>query len=119
MNGVIQKKLVLKKKDYFTMHLNIINSFLPQKMTITEIEVLVSFLCLSKDLTGDYIFNTEARKRVMEELNMKPGGLGNHLKSLINKQILTKGEYTNKIEIQSFLMSGDKTTKYQFQLMLE
>lgn len=119
MEGLIQKKLVLEKKEYITMHLNIVNSFLPNKMTPTEIEVLVSFLCLSKELTGDYLFNTEARKRVMEELKMQPGGLGNHLNSLIKKQILTKGEYTNKIELQPFLEFGEKTTKYQFLIKLK
>ena len=111
----IKKQLKLPKNDYYTKHLSIVNVFLPVSLTPKEIEVLASFMSLEGDIANER-FGTTARKMVMRELGVKPGGLGNYLKSLQGKGFLIKDE-VEKFKIHSMLYPELTTQNYMFQLL--
>jgi DNA-binding MarR family transcriptional regulator len=113
----IQRILHLKQDDYYIKHLTIINTLLPTYLTDKEIEVLAAFMSLDKNLIEDDMFNTVARKKVMTKLNLSPGGLGNHLKSMINKKVLDRNEITNKITIKTFLLPQEPAQGYQIKIL--
>ena len=115
---IIQRELKVNVETYYKLHLEIINSVIPVKMTDKEIEVLASFMSLDSSITEDDMFNSFARKKVKEKLNnMSAGGLGNHLKSLIDKGFLNKKEITNRISIKEFLIPEENNQGYQFKLV--
>lgn len=117
---VIQKELKVGLGEYYNIHLTIINSILPVKLTDKEIEVLAGFMSLDKNIIENDMFNTLARKKVKEKLdNMSAGALGNHLKSMIEKGFLTKDDITNKITIKDFLIPEDDWQGYQFKIVKE
>ena len=93
---IVQKTIRLSKEDYYKIHLNIINTLLPEqsRMVNKEIGVLATFMSLDKSIIEEDMFNTLARKQVKAKLNLSAGGLGNHLKSLIEKKHLSKNEIT-------------------------
>ena len=78
----IRKKIIHHtRQDYYTMHLFIINPFLPVKLSPKEIEVLACFMSLTGDVTEEGQFSKGARRIVRNRLNLSHGGLGNYLKS--------------------------------------
>ena len=117
---VVQKTIRLSKENYYKMHLNIINTLLPEqsRMVNKEIEILAAFMSLDKNITEEDMFNTLARKQVKAKLeNMSSGGLGNHLKSLILKKHLSKNEITNRITINPHIIPEESTQGYQIKLI--
>jgi len=112
--NTLKKKLTLPKSEYYTKHLSIVNVFLPVKMTPKEIEVLSAFMSLEGDI-AEQRFGTSARKIVMDEMNIKPGGLGNYFKSLKEKGFLTD-DAQNKFKIYTMLYPDPTVQNYMFQL---
>ena len=110
----LKKQLRLPKTQYYTKHLAIVNIFLPVQLTPKEIEVLAAFMSLEGDI-ADQRFGTSARKMVMAQLGVKPGGLGNYLKSLQKKGFLIK-DNDEKFKILSLLHPTPNTQNYMFQL---
>lgn len=92
----ITKKLTLPKESYFETHLNLINCLLPVKLTPKEIIVLARFMCLEGDIAND-MFGTSARKIIMGQLKLSPGGLGNYLKLFRDKGFIIEREDTTVI----------------------
>lgn len=118
--GIIQKSKVLKADEYYLTHLNIINDFLPTKMTETERKILASFMSLPEEIKDDDVFNTLARKQVKDKLKgMSASALSNHLKTLLNKGYLNKNPITNKIKIAEYLIPDNFLQGYQFKLTME
>lgn len=113
--NTLKKQLKLPKTQYYTKHLTIVNIFLPVQLTPKEIEVLAAFMSLEGDI-ADQRFGTSARKMVMAQLGVKPGGLGNYLKSLQSKGFLIKEE-TQKFKILPMLHPTPTTQNYMFQLI--
>ncbi len=104
MSKIVQKIIRVKNKyEYFLKHLELINVFLDKekKMSKKELEVLTICLIQDKELLKIDLFNKKVRKIVMEELNLKPGGLSNHLKSIVNKGILVKDSTTGVIMLSN------------------
>lgn len=116
---IVQKTIRLSKEDYYKMHLNIINTLLPEqsRMVNKEIGVLAAFMSLDKNITEEDMFNTLARKQVKAKLNLSAGGLGNHLKSLIEKKHLSKNEITGRITVNSAIIPGEPMQGYQIKLI--
>lgn len=114
---VIQKEFKVDNTVYYIMHLNIICSVLPVKLSDKEVEVLANFMSLEKNLIKDDMFNTEARRRVKDKSALSSGGLANHLKSMIDKGFLVKDEITHKLNVRPFLIPEDKAQGYQFKLV--
>lgn len=115
---VIQKEIRLNSEEYYTTHLNVINSLFTVKLTEKELEILAGFMSLDTKLTESDMFNTFARKIVKEKLgNMSSGSLSNHLKSMINKGFLVKDDITNKISIKGFLIPENDWQGYQFKII--
>lgn len=113
---LIQQVLNLEQGDYYKKHLAIINCLLPTYLTDKEIEVLAAFMSLDKHITEDDMFNTVARKKVRASLELSPGGLGNHLKSMIRKKVIDKNEITNKLTIKGFIFPEEQTQGYQIKI---
>lgn len=117
---LLQKIIRVNREDYFKMHLNIINTLVSEKekMVNKEIEVLAAFLSLDKNIIEEDMFNTLARKQVKAKLgNMSAGGLGNHLKSLIEKKHLSKNEITGKITVNPAIIPQEPIQGYQIKLI--
>lgn len=115
--SVIQKSLKLNIKEYYTTHLNIINSIFPKRLTDKEIEILSEFMSLDSSITGVDMFNTYARKIIKENLKMSSGSLSNHLKSMLDKDFLIKDKITNRISVREFLLPNENWQGYQFKII--
>lgn len=87
------------------------------KMSNKEMEVLASFLSQEKALIEEDMFNGIVRKKVMAQMNIKPGGLGNHLDSLISKKRLLKNAITKRITIQPYLVPEPTTQGFRIKLI--
>lgn len=113
---VIQKKVELGHVDYFKTHLSIINPLLPEKHRFTpmEIEVLAHFMAIEGDLAA-YRFGASAKKLVMETLNLKPSGLSNYFRTLLDKQLLRKEGDLYKI--WDLLIPETDVQEYRFLLI--
>jgi DNA-binding MarR family transcriptional regulator len=119
---VITNILKVNRYDYYVKHLEILNIVLPEdkfpmKLSSKEIEVLAAFMSQDKNLIEEDMFNGVVRKKVMDKLNLKPGGLGNHLKKMIEKKFLTKNELTKRIVLKSFLSPVDNHQGYRIKIV--
>tara|TARA_R110000796_G_scaffold118353_5_gene232003 strand:+ start:10131 stop:10490 length:360 start_codon:yes stop_codon:yes gene_type:complete len=114
---IIKQVISTEGREYYEKHLKIVSCILPTKLTQKEIEVLAFFMSLDKNLIEEDMFNSLARKKVMEGLSkMSPGGLGNHLKSMIVKQVLDRHNITKRITIKSFLIPEESSQEFQIRL---
>jgi len=119
---VITKVLQVSKFDYYRKHLELLNVILPEdkfpdKLSIKEIEVLAAFMSQDKNLIEEDMFNGVVRKKVMEKLSLKPGGLGNHLKKMIAKNFLSKSDITRKITLKSFMLPVINNQGYRLKIV--
>ena len=122
MVKVISNVLKVSKYDYYVKHLELLNIVLPEtafpkKLSSKEIEVLAAFMSQEKNLIEEDMFNGVVRKKVMDKLNLKPGGLGNHLKKMIEKQFLIKNDLTKRISMKSFLLPVDNFQGYRIKIV--
>lgn len=111
---VIQKQLKLGKEQYYIKHLSIVNVFLPTELTPKEIEVIANFMSLEGDIAKER-FGTSARKLVMEQMNISPGGLGNYMKSLKNKGFIIEND--DSTTILPILHPDSTEQGYMFKLV--
>lgn len=115
---ILQKTLRLSAEEFYRMHLSLVNSLSSEKMTEKEVDVLVAFMTLDKNITQDDMFNSLARKHVKQKLNnMSAGGMSNNLRTLINKGFLIKNEITKKITPKESLFPGEPVSGYQIKLI--
>lgn len=116
MNPIAKTLRDLSPMDYYKKHLEIVTLFLPGEITKTEILVLASFMSLKGDIAKDR-FGTSARKLIMEQLGMSPGGLGNHLKSLSDNKYIYKDD-NGVFNINKYLIPDNtKWQGYQFKIV--
>lgn len=113
----IQKGLTLTKEEYYVKHLSIINPMFPIELSKKEIEVLAAFLALDKAIVEDDYFNSLARKKVREKLNLKAGGLSNYLRTMISKDFLEKSDITGRITIKPYLIPDPIAQGYMFKIV--
>jgi len=109
------KTLQLENEDYYLKNLEIINTVLPVKLSEKEIEILSLFMTYENNINGDR-FSSIIRKEVMKKLSLSPGGLGNHLASMINKGHLVK-TLENRIQIKPYLFPNPNEQNYHFRLI--
>jgi hypothetical protein len=107
----LSKKLELLGNDYYKVHLNIVNSLLPIKLTPKEVEVLALFMSLKGDIGKDR-FGPTAKKLVKQELSLSDGGLSNYVKAL--KQ---KGFISTANEIPTLLIPNEDKQEYYLQII--
>lgn len=115
MSKVLKFKLELGDVKYIQTYLEIINVFLPKKLTGKETEVIATFLSLPEDLTEKDMFNTYARKLVMEKMGLSHAGLANYLKSLVEKQFLVKDD-KGRIKIKKFLVPSGEEQNFSINI---
>lgn len=114
---LIQKAFSLTEVEYNKKHLEIVSTLLPTNLTNKEIEVLASFMAVEDAIKKQGMFNTLARKIVMKNLNLSAGGLGNHLKSMLEKKVLDKDEETGDISMKDFLIPQSPIQGYQIKII--
>lgn len=112
----IKKLLVLSKHEYYETHLSIINCIIPKRLTPMEVKVLAHFMALEGDI-AQYRFGPSAKKIIMQELDLKPAGLSNHMAQLFDKGFLKKDEETKLISIQPILLPEKDEQFYKFKLV--
>lgn len=122
MQQVITNVLKVDRFAYYVKHLEILNIVLPEdsfpdKLSSKEIEVLAAFMSQDKNLIEEDMFNGVVRKKVMDKLNLKPGGLGNHLKKMIEKNFLKKNDITKRIVLKPFLFPVDNHQGYRIKIV--
>ncbi len=117
MDNIIRKKMSFNRLEYFKKYIEIVSIILNVPLVEMEINVLASFLSLDKGITEDYMFNTVARKKVMESLKLSPGGLSNYIRSLISKGYLLKSEINDSIKIRSGLFLKNDLQDFQIRLV--
>lgn len=115
---ILKKQQKLSRKDFYEKHLMITNIFLPIKMSQKEINVLSSFMALDESIIGDEMFNLISRKKVMEELKLSPGGLGNYISSLIDKGYIDKS-LIGKLKVKEYLLPNKNIQGYQFLIQIK
>lgn len=114
---IISNIMKVDSFTYYVKYLEIVNAMMRRKLTHKEMEVLAAFMSQDKNLISEDMFNGVVRKKVMEKLGLKPGGLGNHLKVLIEKEFLVKNEVTKKITIKPYLVPEDNDQGFRIKLV--
>ena len=102
----------LSPVEYYRMHLSIVHNFFPEQLANKELETLAHFMSLEGDIVDRDRFGTQARKIVMERMNIKPGGLGNYLRFLREKKYIY--EKDGKFHINPYILSDSQQQGYQF-----
>jgi DNA-binding MarR family transcriptional regulator len=115
--NTIQRAFKLTPKEYYQKHLQMLNMLIPASLSDKEIEVLATFMSLDKSLIEEEMINTITRRKVMKKLNLSPGGLGNHLKSMIKQKALVKNDVTGTIRINPHLMPDEPLQGYQIKML--
>ena len=113
---IITKSINVDNYSYYRKHLEILNVLLPVKLSQKEVEVLAAFMSQDIKLIEDSMFNIITRKNVMSQLKMQPGGLGNHLKTMIEKGYLIKNKITNEIKVKEYLLPEKNNQGYRLRL---
>lgn len=113
------KRNFTDRLEFCKQHLLIVNAFLDDnRMTTKEIEVLAEFMAFDSAYTKNTMFNSYVRKEVREKLGMTAGGIGNHLKALLDKKCLFKNPKTKEISLNPAFKLGN-TQGYQFKITLD
>lgn len=112
---IIQKTLVLEKKEYYEKHLEIINALIPAPLSNMEIKVLALFMSLEGDLVTEERFNTQARKYVCKEAGITNAGLSNYVRSLTDKGAIVTN-LSGNLEIVKLLTAENNEQYYQFKI---
>ena len=117
---MVLQRTVKAGDQYYIKHLTIINCLFPDAMTMTEkeINVLAAFMEIKGEIVEDDRFNSIVRKKVMKKVGLSSAGISNYLKSLIEKNMLLKNEFSNRITVQDFLVPQDNNQAYQFKITL-
>lgn len=85
---VIKKTLSLPENEYYKIHLELVNTCLPVRMSKRELEVISVFMRINSLIR----FESKGKKIVKKELNLSDGSLGNHLRSLRDKGFILNVE---------------------------
>jgi len=108
---MITKQVNLTEREFYQLHLSIINNFLPVKLSETEIVILAEFLRLPEIIR----LKTQGRKIVRNNLNISHGVLGNHLRSLRDKGYIVRIE--NDEIIRPYLFPDSQEQSYAFKII--
>lgn len=114
---MIKKRLKLSNDDFYRVHLQIVNSVLPVKMSGRELSVLAKFMSLNGKY--DYRFSTDARNEVMEALSISPSNLSNNLSSLVKKKFLIAfidSDGKKRYKVNPIVGTDHKRCEYNFLL---
>ena len=102
--------------DYYTTHLNILNCFLETKLSDKEVEVLANFMNLDKNITGNDMFNTYARRLAKDSMKeMSAASLSNHIKTLKEKKYIEK-DSVGRLKIVNYLFPEETFQGYQLKI---
>ena len=112
-NKPISKSIELPEDEFYKTHMELINSILPVKLSIKEIEVLAIFMSFTGTLANDR-FSTTGKKIVREKLNLSHQSLSNYIASLTNKGFLI--EKDNKLDLLPILFPNNTEQTYLFRL---
>lgn len=110
----IKKVLNLDKEQYYSKHLQIVNTLLPVQLNKKEIEVLSLFMSMYNPDYG--MFNSVARKKVMERLQLSSGGLSNYITSMTNKGFLQRNTISGIVKVRDFIIPDNSNQEYVIKI---
>lgn len=116
MEKILKFKLELEDVKYVQTYLEVINIFLPKKLTGKEMEVIATFLSLPKIIVKDDMFNSYARGFVREKMRISHAGLANYLKSLTDKGFLVKDD-KGKIRLRRLLKPEGDSQNFSINII--
>ena len=117
MKSIIQKEIIESSVSFYIKHLTIADVLLNLNVTSKEIEVLANFLTLNKNLTEEEMFNSLTKKKVRQNLGLSHAGISNHIRHLIEKNLLY---YDNDIlKIKEYLRPTEPSQGYKIKLTKE
>jgi DNA-binding MarR family transcriptional regulator len=105
----------LDRQAYYEKHLYIIHHFFPESLTPKQIEVLACFMSLDNEMAHIERFGTYCRKLVMDKTGLQPGGLGNYLKQLIEKEYIFKDK-DKGYSLNPWIVPDHNSQIYQFRI---
>ena len=114
----LKKSFNLDKKEYLTKHFQLLSAISGVELTDKEVEVLTSFLSLDERIIEEDVFNSVARKLVLEQLNISHGSLSNYIKSLVNKKFIIKNEITGSIKLNPTIIPDKVLQSYEIKIEL-
>lgn len=100
----------MDRLNYYKVHLDVVNAFLPVKLTDKEREVLAAFMSLEGQLAEDR-FGKLARAFVRKIVGLKPQGMYNYIKAFEDKKCVINGK------ILPVLMPEKNVQEYNFKLI--
>jgi len=109
-----KKTLELPRREYYEVHLNLVNSIARLGLTNREIEVLSAFMSLEGEL-ADNMFCTLSRKKVRLALELSDAGLSNFIRSLGSKKCIISVD--DNLQIHPTLHPKDSEQLYYFKLI--
>lgn len=109
----IAKTLSLEEKEYYKVHIELINALLPVKLTNKEAEVLAVFMTFDGTLAQNR-FCTTGKKIVREALSLSHQNLSNYINSLRAKGFINKDD-----QILPLLFPDKNNQTYMIKLINE
>lgn len=107
---MIKKALKLSLEDYIKKHLEIINVFLPIKLTEKEIEVIGAFMAI-EDIDK---FSSNNKKVVSGKLGIAMSNLSMYINKLIEKGFIIKID--DRLEVLPILYPSNGYQEYMFRV---
>ena len=111
---MIRKEVILKGKDFFSTHLEIINPLLPVHLTKNEIKILSLLLEYNNDkaLKENY---SNYRNYIRKSINITSQSLYNYIAGLVNKGAILDKD-TGEVNM---LLIPNNREEYFFRLIRE
>lgn len=112
----LKKKLELSERDFYRVHMHIVNALLPIKLSTKEIDILTAFMSFTGTLAEDR-FSTTGKKIVRETLGISNQVLWNHINALRDKKLIYLND-KNVLIINPVLFPKDLLNqKYSIELI--
>jgi hypothetical protein len=113
---ITQNALTLEGREFYERHLSIVCSVDQLQVSPREIQVLAAFMELEGDIVKDHRFNSAARVKVRETLDICPAGLSNYLKTLKNKGLIEQNRNTKLYSISPRFNVEDNSHGYRIKI---
>ncbi len=99
--------------EYYVLHLRLLNVFLEEAMTETEIMVLASFMAIENPIAMEDRFNAVFRREVSSVIQMKANAITFHLGNLKRKGVI-KEDAIGRLFVWKILWPDSDFSRYEF-----
>ncbi len=113
---ILNKTIETDYNGFYLSHVRMVNAIFGSALTSKEVKVLSVFMAISSYLDNGYVLDSITRKQIMKELNMFPGGLSNHTKSIKEKGFIENVKGKKGLKIKDFMIPEKGKQLYQICL---